>query len=227
MRGGDEHIDPACGPSSVTQTLLPFINLHVFLDGNFSECSVIENRYLRNHYLLGQPKPSFYFWNVNSTHGLCDRNYRKILQWLVLTPDATCDQKFPLCLPKVPRNRGPCFVKLGAEPVIFLPLMYSFGRVTADVSCAFCPQITAKAAIVFVALQYNVTRPATGRSLCRHAIGQIGRYPWTLKSMLISSVWAFFYPKQGTKPGLMCWLFLIYFVHGLEIPSETSLYCFL
>lgn len=91
----------------------------------------------------------------------------------------------------------------------------------------FLPQITAKAAIVFVALQYNVTRPATGRSLCRHAIEQIGRYPWTLKSMLISSVWAFFYPKQGTKPGFMCWLFLIYFVHGLEIPSETSLYCFL
>lgn len=42
--------------------------------------------------------------------------------------------------------------------------------------------------------------------------------------MLLSSVRALFYPKQCMKPGFMCLLFIIYFVHGLEIPSENFLY---
>ena len=56
------------------------------------------------------------------------------------------------------------------------------------------------------------------------ASGQIWKCPWTLKSMLLSSVPALVYPKQCMTPGFMCLLFIIYFVHGLEIPSENFLY---
>lgn len=44
------------------------------------------------------------------------------------------------------------------------------------------------------------------------------------KIYVTSSVRALFYPKQCMKPGFMCLLFIIYFVHGLEIPSENFLY---
>lgn len=173
---------------------------------------------MRDHCLLGQLKSCF-----EMLHRSRGPNYRKVPWWIVLTLDTTCDQTSPLCLPKLPHNRGSCFLEVRAEFVIFCPwCVIVWERVTIEAFHAFSLQITAKAAIVFVALQYNVTRPATGRYSCWCASGQIWKCPWTLKSMLISSVWALFYPKQCMKPSFMCLLFIIYLVHGLEIPSEFS-----